>query len=128
MVIIYNEPEHPEYDYNDTIFLDKIAPGAYAEKIITITGKNNISENQDYLNFYKIGIAVDENTFSEGAITYQLTRLSEVDDISEMAFDTEETTHKYKVKISFPETYEDQSEDMLKRFAAHIVVSGNLPH
>lgn len=146
MTVIYNDPEHPEYGYSDTIILEKIAPGAYAEKIFTITGQNNLSdENSDNLVFYKIGIVIDDNTFSEGAIKYQLTRLSETDETSEMAQNsgeqsvatsgiqwigngyfgrTEETVHKYNLRISFPDNGEDQSEDMEKTFAAHINVSG----
>ena len=135
------------YENNSgNIVLNKIIPGASVTKKFTLTGTNNTKindNNTDNNMYYKIGIVVDNNTFSEDALRYSLTKDNESTNNGEQANNlngsisqsgtryiasgyfaggANNAKHIYNLKISFPETGKDQSNDQGATFACHIFI------
>lgn len=138
------------YENNSSnIILNNIIPGNSVTKQFTLTGFNNTKPNAITTNTdlkYKIGIAIDNNTFSEGALTYALTKDSSSSSNGKLANDATGTInssgiqyigkgyfvsganndkHIYNLTISFPDTNEDQSIDQGASFACHVTVKDN---
>lgn len=138
------------YENNSSnIILNNIIPGNSVTKKFTLTGFNNTKPNAITTNTdlkYKIGIAIDNNTFSEGALTYSLTKDSTSSSNGKTADDSTGTIkssgiqyigngyfvsganndkHIYNLTISFPDTNEDQSIDQGASFACHVTVKDN---
>ena len=128
------------------ITANKIVPNWSTTKTFTLKGINNTQANNvnnDNNLYYKIGIVVDNNTFSEGAITYTLNKDSssssngQMDDNKKGAIPSSgtkfiatgyfsetstEVSHTYNLTIAFPDTGEDQSEDQGASFACPVTV------
>ena len=138
------------YENNSgNIILNNIIPGDSVTKQFTLTGINNTKPNAITTNTdlkYKIGIVIDNNTFSEGALTYALTKDSSSSSNGKLANDATGTInssgiqyigkgyfvsgadndkHIYNLTISFPDTNEDQSIDQGASFACHVTVKDN---
>ena len=138
------------YENNSgNISLNNIIPGNSVTKQFTLTGFNNTKPNAITTNTdlkYKIGIVIDNNTFSEGALTYALTKDSTSSSNGNLANDATGTInssgiqyigkgyfvsganndkHIYNLTISFPDTNEDQSIDQGASFACHVTVKDN---
>ena len=138
------------YENNSgNIILNNVIPGDSVTKQFTLTGINNTKPNAITTNTdlkYKIGIAIDNNTFSEGALTYALTKDSSSSSNGKLANDATGTInssgiqyigngyfvsganndkHIYNLTISFPDTNEDQSIDQGASFACHVTVEDN---
>ena len=138
------------YENNSSnIILNNIIPGNSVTKQFTLTGFNNTKPNAITTNTdlkYKIGIVIDNNTFSEGALTYSLTKDSSSSSNGKLANDATGTIkssgiqyigkgyfvsganndkHIYNLTISFPDTNEDQSIDQGASFACHVTVKDN---
>ena len=138
------------YENNSSnIILNNIIPGDSVTKQFTLTGFNNTKPNAITTNTdlkYKIGIVIDNNTFSEGALTYSLTKDSTSSSNGKTADDSTGTIkssgiqyigkgyfvsganndkHIYNLTISFPDTNEDQSIDQGASFACHVTVKDN---
>ena len=138
------------YENNSSnIILNNIIPGNSVTKQFTLTGFNNTKPNAITTNTdlkYKIGIAIDNNTFSEGALTYSLTKDSTSSSNGKTADDSTGTIkssgiqyigngyfvsganndkHIYNLTISFPDTNEDQSIDQGASFACHVTIKHN---
>ena len=138
------------YENNSSnIILNNIIPGDSVTKQFTLTGINNTKPNAITTNTdlkYKIGIVIDNNTFSEGALTYSLTKDSTSSSNGKTADDSTGTIkssgiqyigkgyfvsganndkHVYNLTISFPDTNEDQSIDQGASFACHVTVKDN---
>ena len=139
------------YENNSgNIILNNIIPGATTTKQFTLTGVNDTKSNEvitDTNLKYKIGIAIDKNTFSDGALTYSLTKDSTSSSNGKIADDSTGTInqggtqyigngyfssgannakHIYNLTISFPDTNVDQSIDQGASFACHIVIKQDL--
>ena len=135
------------YENNSSnIVLNKIIPGASVTKKFTLTGTNNTkinNNNTDNNMYYKIGIVVDNNTFSESTLKYNLTKDSAstnngliannlTGDVQKMgtryiasgyfAGGASNAKHIYNLTISFPETGKDQSENQGALFSCHIII------
>ena len=138
------------YENNSSnIILNNIIPGNSVTKQFTLTGINNTKPNAITTNTdlkYKIGIVIDNNTFSEGALTYSLTKDSTSSSNGKTADDSTGTIkssgiqyigkgyfvsganndkHIYNLTISFPDTNEDQSIDQGASFACHVTIKHN---
>ena len=138
------------YENNSSnIILNNIIPGNSVTKQFTLTGINNTKPNAITTNTdlkYKIGIVIDTNTFSEGALTYSLTKDSTSSSNGKTADDSTGTIkssgiqyigkgyfvsganndkHIYNLTISFPDTNEDQSIDQGASFACHVTIKDN---
>ena len=138
------------YENNSgNIILNNIIPGDFVTKQFTLTGINNTKPNAITTNTdlkYKIGIVIDNNTFSKGALTYALTKDSTSSTNGKLANDATGTIkssgiqyigngyfvsganndkHIYNLTISFPDTNEDQSIDQGASFACHVTVKDN---
>ena len=138
------------YENNSgNIILNNIIPGDSVTKQFTLTGINNTKPNAITTNTdlkYKIGMVIDTNTFSEGALTYSLTKDSSSSSNGKLANDATGTInssgiqyigkgyfvsganndkHIYNLTISFPDTNEDQSIDQGASFACHVTVKDN---
>ena len=138
------------YENNSSnIILNNIIPGDSVTKQFTLTGINNTKPNAITTNTdlkYKIGIVIDNNTFSEDALTYSLTKDSTSSSNGKLANDATGTIkssgiqyigngyfvsganndkHIYNLTISFPDTNEDQSIDQGASFACHVTVKDN---
>ena len=138
------------YENNSgNIILNNIMPGDFVTKQFTLTGINNTKPNAittDTDLKYKIGIAIDTNTFSEGALTYSLAKDSSSSSNGKLANAAAGTIkssgiqyigngyfvsganndkHIYNLTISFPDTNEDQSIDQGASFACHVTVKAN---
>lgn len=138
------------YENNSSnIILNNVIPGDSVTKQFTLTGINNTKPNAITTNTdlkYKIGIVIDNNTFSEGALTYSLTKDSSSSSNGKLANDATGTIkssgiqyigngyfvsganndkHIYNLTISFPDTNEDQSIDQGASFACHVTVKDN---
>ena len=136
------------YENNSgNIVLNKIIPGASVTKKFTLTGTNNTkinNNNTDNNMYYKIGIVVDNNTFSESSLKYSLTKDSAstnngliannlTGDVQKMgtryiasgyfASGASNAKHIYNLTISFPETGKDQSENQGALFSCHIIIA-----
>ena len=125
------------------IILDHAIPGDSITKKFTITGNNNTDE----LMWYKFGLFVEENTFSEGALTYSLSVDSTSDSEGKLqrAFTNEkvgragsigwlsgnfpanasDVKHVYNMTVSFPnDPNRRQDEDQGKIFSGYIRLEG----
>ena len=128
-----------------TITGTNIIPGWSATKKFTLSGKNateslDSTENNMY---YKIILAIDNNTFTQGALTYSLAKDSSSSTNGKMADEVSGTinqsgnqvigkgyfsktttyvNHVYNLTISFPNTDYNQSADNGKSFAAHVTI------
>ena len=135
------------YENNSAVLTGKnIKPGWSTTKTFTLNGKNDSKPTDtqpDNNMYYKIGIAVDINTFTQDAITYLLEKDSASSTNGQMQEDTIGTvqqigtkyigkgyfaetstfvSHIYKLTISFPNKEENQYYDNDKKFAAHVVI------
>ena len=123
-----------------------IVPGWSETKKFTLSGKNTTKTNEFHTDnnlYYKIILAIDNNTFSEGALTYSLAKDSASSTNGKMADEASGTInqsgnqiigygyfsetstfvdHIYNLTISFPSTEYDQSADNGKSFAAHVTI------
>ena len=123
-----------------------IVPGWSETKKFTLSGKNTTKTNEFHTDnnlYYKIILAIDNNTFSEGALTYSLAKDSTSSTNGKMADEAEGTInqsgnqvigygyfsetstfvdHIYNLTISFPSTEYEQSADNGKSFAAHVTI------
>ena len=123
-----------------------IVPGWSETKKFTLSGKNTTKTNEFHTDnnlYYKIILAIDNNTFSEGALTYSLAKDSTSSTNGKMAdeasgiinqsgnqiigygYFSETSTfvdHIYNLTISFPSTEHEQSADNGKSFAAHVTI------
>ena len=123
-----------------------IVPGWSETKKFTLSGKNTTKTNEFHTDnnlYYKIILAIDNNTFSEGALTYSLAKDSTSSTNGKMADEASGTInqsgnqiigygyfsetstfvdHIYNLTISFPSTEYDQSADNGKSFAAHVTI------
>ena len=128
-----------------------IVPGWSETKKFTLSGKNTTKTNEFHTDnnlYYKIILAIDNNTFSEGALTYSLAKDSTSSTNGKMADEVSETInqsgnqvigsgyfsetstfvdHIYNLTISFPSTEYEQSADNGKSFAAHVTISEGKP-
>ena len=125
------------------IILDHAIPGDTITKKFTITGNNNTDE----LMWYKFGLFVEENTFSEGALTYSLSVDSTSDSEGKLqrGFTNEKigrkdsigwlsgnfpanasnVNHVYNMTISFPnDSNKNQNIDKGKIFSGYIKLEG----
>ena len=124
-----------------------IVPGWSETKKFTLSGKNTTKTNEFHTDnnlYYKIILAIDNNTFSEGALTYSLAKDSTSSTNGKMADEVSGTInqsgnqiigygyfsetstfvdHIYNLTISFPSTEYEQSADNGKSFAAHVTIS-----
>lgn len=130
---------------SEDIVMVNVMPGVSEVKSFTLTGINDTKDSK--LMYYKIGILKEENTFSDGAITYSLefdsasTYLSGdsvISDVVTGGLATGEGTeyiasggfassvtgvnHIYNMVIGFPETDVDQSDDEGKVFRGRVVI------
>ena len=123
-----------------------IVPGWSETKKFTLSGKNTTKTNEFHTDnnlYYKIILAIDNNTFSEGALTYSLAKDSTSSPNGKMADEASGTInqsgnqiigygyfsetstfvdHIYNLTISFPSTEYEQSADNGKSFAAHVTI------
>ena len=128
-----------------------IVPGWSETKKFTLSGKNTTKTNEFHTDnnlYYKIILAIDNNTFSEGALTYSLAKDSTSSTNGKMADEASGTInqsgnqiigygyfsetstfvdHIYNLTISFPSTEYDQSADNGKSFAAHVTIGEGKP-
>ena len=123
-----------------------IVPGWSETKKFTLSGKNTTKTNEFHTDnnlYYKIILAIDNNTFSEGALTYSIAKDSASSTNGKMADEASGTInqsgnqiigygyfsetstfvdHIYNLTISFPSTEYEQSADNGKSFAAHVTI------
>lgn len=136
------------YENNSgNIVLNKIIPGASVTKRFTLTGTNNTkinNNNTDNNMYYKIGIVVDNNTFSDSSLKYSLTKDGASTNNGEQANNltgdvqkigtryiasgyfadgASNAKHIYNLTIFFPETGKDQSENQGALFSCHIIIA-----
>ena len=117
----------------------------WGTKTITLTGTNTTEKSMSY----KIKFVVDNNEFKKANMQYTLTStntgnngevitsVTTATDITAAVgtsqvlggttqvgyfLNASEVAHTYVLKLFYPETNTDQSEDMGAKFAAHIVV------
>ena len=126
-----------------------IVPGWSETKKFTLSGKNTTKTNEFHTDnnlYYKIILAIDNNTFSESALTYSLAKDSTSSTNGKMADEASGTInqsgnqiigygyfsetstfvdHIYNLTISFPSTEYEQSADNGKSFACHVTVKDN---
>ena len=128
-------------DDSNVIDLTGIYPReeAWAVKEFTLKGINT-TDLTNVLN-YKVGILVEENTFTRNSLTYTLENtLNEagtaVENRNGIIYKTRgyqvlgngnfndytNKEHKYILKIYFPETNEDQNENQKARFKGKIII------
>ena len=124
-----------------------IVPGWSETKKFTLSGKNTTKTNEFHTDnnlYYKIILAIDNNTFSESALTYSLAKDSTSSTNGKMADEASGTInqsgnqiigygyfsetstfvdHIYNLTISFPSTEYEQSVDNGKSFAAHVTIN-----
>ena len=128
------------------ITANDIAPStsAFATKTFTVTGTKTTNEDMGY----KLILVIEENTFSNNAISYTLTGTNtssngivvpnittrvgvgtENNEIGTGSFSgaTTSAVHTYEMKFYFYVTNEDQLADMNKTFRSHIEISGHNP-
>lgn len=135
------------YENNSAVLTGtNIIPGWSTTKKFTLKGKNDskpTGTQPDNNMYYKIGIDVDINTFTQDAIKYLLEKDSTSSANGQMqdatygsvpqtgtkyigkGYFSETSTfvnHIYKLTISFPDNGENQSYDNDKQFAAHVVI------
>ncbi len=134
------------YNGSNVITGEKIIPGWSETKEFTVVGSNNTSITDEDIMDYQIKLVVEENTFTDGAIRFELTGSSsnELDTLSPLfgkvptgtgetllgtaRFNQDESiknnvTHTYSLKIGFPNRNSvNQNEDMNKSFKAYVVI------
>ena len=144
VAIVYNNGENQ-------INAKDVLPGWTAIKEFSLTAKNNTDIDASDVMNYALKLVVEENTFSNGAITYKLEGVNEnnngtlayilpnsLNTVKKGATKTislgygtfEQTdaikdgvTHNYTLTIAFPnKTHESQSNDMGKQLSAHITI------
>ncbi len=129
----------------EAILASNIIPGWSSTKKFTLSGKNtaesaNSTENNMH---YKIVLAIEQNTFTPGALTYKLSPDSSSSSNGKMSPETngsieqkgnqvlgsgyfsktkEYVNHVYNLTIAFPSTDYNQSADNGKSFAAHLTI------
>ena len=132
-----------EIDYSENsniIELSGIYPKeeAWATKTITLTGTNTTIDLDMH---YKIGFEIEENTFSEGSLSYTIKNtLNEsgtpLEDIESTIVKTsgnqyigygtfgrvEDKVHSYEIKIYFKNNGSSQNENQKARFKGKIIV------
>ena len=123
-----------------------IIPGWSETKKFTLSGKNTTKTTEFHTDnnlYYKIILAIDNNTFTKGALTYNLAKDSTSSTNGKMADEASGTInqsgnqiigygyfsetstfvdHIYNLTISFPSTEYEQSADNGKSFAAHVTI------
>ncbi|MDD2208716.1 MAG: hypothetical protein PHG03_03075 [Bacilli bacterium] len=128
------------YDGGETITASDFGPSInpFATKTFTLKGTSNI---EDSILGYKILLVVDENTFSENALSYTMIS-TKTDSNGEVAPSIEtnqylntsdvelgtgyftgqvaDAIHTYELNLYFLDTGEDQREDMEKSIKVHI--------
>lgn len=144
VAIVYNNGENQ-------INAKDVLPGWTAIKEFSLTAKNNTDIDASDVMNYALKLVVEENTFSNGAITYKLEGVNEnnngtlayilpnsLNTVKKGATKTislgygtfEQTdaikdgvTHNYTLTIAFPnKTYESQSNDMGRLLSAYITI------
>lgn len=133
---------HMEFEYigGAEIIAEDIAPSTdpFITKNFTIKGTNTTDADM----YYKISLIIDENTFSNNAISYTLTGtnttgngvlISNITTRQEIGTENKtigignysgkitEGIHTYELKLYFYETQYDQLGDLGKTFKAHIL-------
>ena len=128
----------------------KILPdnsNAWGTKTITITGTNTTDKQMKY----QMKLVVDYNTFTKAKMKYTLastntgnngtiitavttaTEITAATGASQVLGGTNKVgyfvnasskAHTYVLKLFYPETNTDQSADMGKKFAAHVLIEG----
>ncbi len=134
------------YNGSNVITGENIIPGWSETKEFTVVGSNNTSITEEDIMDYAIKLVVEENTFTDGAIRFELTGSSsnEEDTLSPLfgkvpkgtgetllgtaRFNQDDNikndvTHSYSLKIGFPnDENKNQNEDMNKSFKGYIVI------
>ncbi len=134
------------YNGSNVITGENIIPGWSETKEFTVVGSNNTSITDEDIMDYQIKLVVEENTFSDGAIRFELTGSSsnELDTLSPLfgkvptgtgevllgtaRFNQDDSikndvTHSYSLLIGFPnDENKSQNEDMNKSFKGYVVV------
>ncbi len=134
------------YNGSNVITGENIIPGWSETKEFTVVGSNNTSITQKDIMDYQIKLVVEENTFSDGAIRFELTGSSsnDADTLSplfgKVPTGTGETLlgtarfnqddnikndviHSYSLLIGFPnDPDKNQSNDWGKSFSGYVVV------
>ena len=128
------------YDGGENINTPNIFPSndPFATKHFTLTGKSTTNDNMNY----HIILVIEENTFTENALTYKLISTN-TDNNGTVAPSTEQIgivhgphelflgdgmfvspsnndLHSYTLKLYFPDTEKDQNDDMNKTFKAYV--------
>ena len=128
------------YDGGENINTPNIFPSndAFATKNFTLTGKSTTNDNMNY----HIILVIEENTFTNNALQYKLIStntdgngtvapLSVQSGIANGAHEiflgdgtfespANNKEHSYSLELYFPDTLEDQNEDMDKSFKAYV--------
>lgn len=144
MSITYNGPGTD--GNSDIIIANNIIPGWSVTKNFSLTAINDIETNSVFTDntlHYKIGIVVEENTFSENSFTYELSSLdggevngNTVNYMSGYISDfgttiigagffnrtNTEVEHNYELVISYPDNGLDQSGNNGKTFRAYVSI------
>ncbi|MDD4187807.1 MAG: DUF6273 domain-containing protein [Bacilli bacterium] len=134
------------FNGGDGITASKIEPSyePFASKEFTVAGTSAITTA---VMRYEITLIIDENTFTEGAISYTLTSTNTANNGSivnsildrtgigtndivlgngKFLGETNSATHTYVLDVYFYETGENQFEDMNKTFKAHVGIENYL--
>ena len=130
------------YDGGENITTPNIFPSndAFATKNFTLTGKSTTNDNMNY----HIILVIEENTFTNNALQYKLTSTNTDGNgtvapsiiQSGIANGTHEIylgdgifvspannkEHSYILELYFPDTIEDQNDDMDKTFKAYVSI------
>ncbi len=124
-----------------------VLPGWTLKKEFSLTGRNNTGKDYSDLMSYGIKLVVEKNTFSDGAINYEIegnnpsnngtiayvmpNTLKSGKSIVSLGYGTFDkdgdyingVTHSYTLTISFPnKIYTSQNEDMGKQLSAYITI------
>ncbi len=134
------------YNGSNVITGENIIPGWSETKEFTVVGSNNTSITDEDIMDYQIKLVVEENTFTDGAIRFELTGSSsnDADTLSPLfgkvptgtgevlvgtaRFNQDENikndvTHTYSLVIGFPnDENKNQNEDMNKSFNAYVII------
>lgn len=134
------------YNGSNVIEGENIIPGWSDTKEFTVVGFNDVVVDDESIMDYRIRLIVLENTFSDGAIKYELTGSStNVNDtlaplsgklatgfgsttLGTARFSQDDNikngvTHTYKLTISFPnDPNKNQSDDWDKSFSGYVII------
>ena len=129
-----------DYDGGENINTPNIFPSnePFATKNFTLTGKSTTSDNMNY----HIILVIEENTFTNNALQYKLTSTNTDGNgtiapsiiqsgiatgaqeiyLGDGTFESPANNkeHLYTLELYFPDTIEDQNDDMNKTFKAYI--------